>query len=312
MSNIERIIEAIDQYLIRENKLQATPTELSPYLDKIGLLKDSDLRKGKPLRNLLRAKKIPQAYQNGSRWIIPRSKSSNKNKVELFKVKKYKKPEAGKEHKLQIVASLIQKELEKKYDYQAEYVLEFKPDWLKTYPDKENLKTYWEKIELVYKDLTDNQFDLEKKLKSVEQKKLKAKQSFDIWFKEPFNIAIEFDEKQHFNLFRKRTLAHYHNIKIGFNLKEYEKLNNRVVNPGKSGFTKLKSKDPLFPEMTNGDNQDNRIRQRAFRDYLKDISPLANGFNSTIRIPYSVTNGSIKNFSKEELLSIRKYIQTYI
>jgi hypothetical protein len=312
MSNIKNIIEAIDRYLIRENKLEATPTELSPYLDKIGLLKDSELRKGKPLRDLLRKKQIPQAYQNGSRWIIPRSNSSNNNNKVSFKIIKPKKPEFDKEHKLVIVANLIQKELENKFDSKAEYILEYKPEWLRTYPNKENLSRYWEKVKLVYQDLTDNKFNLEENLKSLEQKKLNAKQSFDIWFKEPFNLAIEFDEKQHFNLFRKRTLAYYDNLDIGFNLKEYQILNERVVKPGKSGFTKLKSKDPLFPEMMDGDNQDNRIRQRAFRDYLKDISPLANGFNPTIRIPYSVTNGSIKNFSKEELISIKNYIKSYI
>ena len=312
MSKIESIIVAIDNYLKKENKLEATPTELSPYLDKIGLLKDSESRKGKPLRDLLRKNKIPQAYQNGSRWIIPKSKSDYKNRTKFVETKKNKKSLIVKEHKLLKVANLIQEELEKKYGSKAEYSLEFKPDWLKTYPNKPKLKNYWKQLELVYQDLTDNKLNLEEKLKNLEQKKLNAKQSLDIWFKEPYNLAIEFDEKQHFNIFRKKTLDYYKNLEVGFNLNDYQRLNDRIIKPGKSGFTKLKSNDPLFPEMNEGDNQDNRIRQRAFRDYLKDISPLAQGFKPTIRIPYSITNGNIKDFSKEELLNIKKYIQSFI
>lgn len=312
MSNIESIIEAIDKYLKKENKLEATPTELSPYLHKIGVLKDSESRKGKPFRELLRKNKIPQAYQNGSCWIIPKSKSNYKSKTKSVEARKNKKPEIGKEHKLLKIANLIQEELEKKYGQKAEYTLEFKPEWLKTYPNKSILNNYWKELELLYKDLTDNKFHLEQKLRNLKQKELNRKQSLDIWFKEPYNLAIEFDEKQHFNIFRKKTLAYYENLEVGFNLNDYQKLNDPIIKPGKSGFTKLKSKDPLFPEMDDGDNQDNRIRQRAFRDYLKDVSPLAQGFKPTIRIPYSITNGKIKNFSSEELMNIKRYIRSYI
>tara|TARA_R100000935_G_scaffold55169_1_gene84867 strand:- start:9 stop:971 length:963 start_codon:yes stop_codon:yes gene_type:complete len=320
MSNIESIIEAIDNYLKKENKLEATPTELSPYLHKIGVLKDSESRKGKPLRDLLRKNKIPQAYQNGSRWIIPRSNSNFKNSQKiiaknthkLIEITSNKKAVLSKDHKLLNVAILIKTELEKKYESKAEYILEYKPEWLRTYPNKENLNNYWDRIQLIYEDLTDKKFDLEINLKNLEQSKLNARQSFDIWFNEPYNLAIEFDEKQHFNIFRKKTLAYYEDLEMGFNLNDYQKLNERIIKSGKSGFTKLKSNDPLFPEMNEGDNQDNRIRQRAFRDYLKDISPLAQGFKPTVRIPYSITNGSIKDFSKEELMSIKRYIQSYI
>lgn len=312
MSNIESIIEAIDKYLERENKLEATPTELSPYLQKVGVLKDSESRKGKPLRDLLRKNKIPHAYQNGNRWIIRQSKFSNAKKPKFIASEKFEKPVISKEHKLIKVANLIQKELENKYESKAEYILEFKPRWLKTYPDKENLINHWDRIQNLYNDLTDSKFDLERKLKKLEQKKLNAKQALDIWFKEPYNLAIEFDEKQHFNTYRKRSLEYYDNLEIGFDLKEYKNLNDRITKPGKSGFTKLKSKDPLFPEMNEGEKQDNRTRQRAFRDYLKDISPLSKNFKPTIRIPYTVTNENIKVFSEADLKNIKNYIQDYI
>jgi len=309
---MENIIHWIDSYLEKEKKLEATPTELSPYLDRNGILKDSESRKGKPLRDLLRKNKIPHAYQKGNRWFIPKSRSigSNKN-IEKFP-KSVVIPEVIKEYKLYKIAELIKTELEKKYESKANYIFEYKPVWLKTYPNKEELPEYWERIISVYNQLTNNKFDLENKISSLDNRRLIAKQSFDIWFSEPFNLAIEFDEKQHFNSFRKKTLSYYNGLKLGFNIDEYRILNNRIINPGKSGFTKLKSNDPLFPEMYEGGNQDNRIRQRAFRDYLKDILPLSKGFKPTLRIPSNVTNGNIKDFSKNDLENIKCYIKDYI
>lgn len=81
-----------------------------------------------------------------------------------------------------------------------------------------------------------------------------------------------------------------------------------VIKPGKSGFTRLQSNDPLFPEMLEGEKQDNRIRQRAFRDFLKDLLPVENGFNPTLRIPYQVTNKSINDFTDIEIRNVEKYI----
>lgn len=53
------------------------PVEANAVLAKAGLLKDNDLRKGKPLRDILRKGNIPHAYQavgKGSEWTIPNSK----------------------------------------------------------------------------------------------------------------------------------------------------------------------------------------------------------------------------------------------
>ena len=89
-------------------------------------------------------------------------------------------------------------------------------------------------------------------------------------------------------------------------------MNNKIeIKPGNSGFTRLKSFDPLFPEMLVGEKQDNRIRQRAFRDFLKDLLPLENGFNPTLRIPYHITNNKRKDFTEIEIDNIKSYIKEY-
>ncbi len=59
--------------------------------------------------------------------------------------------------------------------------------------------------------------------------------------------------------------------------------------------------------MNDGDKQDNRIRQRAFRDFLKDVLPLENSVNKTFRIPYIITNKKIKDFNKEDLKNVLIY-----
>ncbi len=159
----------------------------------------------------------------------------------------------------------------------------------------------------LYSALTENKFLLIEKIAELTNKK--QKQSFDIWIGEPFNFAVEFDEKQHFNQFRRTTLNYYDKIDIKFPIQLYKELNNGIeIKPGKSGFTKLKSYDPLFPPMLTGEKQDNRIRQRAFRDFLKDILPIENGYNPTLRIPYHVTNKNINDFTEAEIKNVEKYI----
>lgn len=66
--------------------------------------------------------------------------------------------------------------------------------------------------------------------------------------------------------------------------------------PQTSGFYKLRSQDYLFPPMYESEKQDNRLRQRAFRDFLKDIVPVKLGYNPTVRISSKVTNNRIKDF----------------
>jgi len=316
MPNIDLIIKTIDHYLKLKNKRFTDPVEISQYLDKKGILRDSSSRPGAPLRKLLRKRQIPHAYQDGVKWQIPISNGSHKrlkpvNKVQKPKSSKPKpiKPNAG--HKLTDIAELIVKLLKEKYGNPAEYRLEYKPDWLTSYPSNGivNKTTY---LSDLYAELTDHKLALQDQMELLSERKRRQKQSFDVWFDEPYSFALEFDEKQHFNQFRNITLDYYKTIKVAYPIKLYKELNsNTTINPGKSGFTKLKSNDPLFPELLSGDKQDNRTRQRAFRDFLKDLLPLENGFNPTLRIPYHVTNKKIKDFSQDDLKNIGEYITQY-
>lgn len=76
MANIDQIIRFIDEYLEKNRMSEITPVEANKQLEKAGILRDSEHRPGLPLRNLLRADKIPHAYQDGgkyARWHIPHS-----------------------------------------------------------------------------------------------------------------------------------------------------------------------------------------------------------------------------------------------
>ena len=71
--NVDHIIEGIDLFLETNDIVFTNPVEVSKYLDRKGLLKDSIHRPGKPLRDLLRKGLIRHAFQEGRKWIIPKS-----------------------------------------------------------------------------------------------------------------------------------------------------------------------------------------------------------------------------------------------
>lgn len=76
MQDIKAIIQFLDSYIEHNNIISLTPPEANELLESAGLLKDSSTRKGKPLRDLLRAGELPHAFQdNGkrSKWHIPSS-----------------------------------------------------------------------------------------------------------------------------------------------------------------------------------------------------------------------------------------------
>jgi len=80
MPNIQKIIACLDSYLEKTGKPCVTPKEANEELEKKGLLKDNPSRPGLPLRKLLRAKKIPHAFQEPDRkygrWCIPDSRAT--------------------------------------------------------------------------------------------------------------------------------------------------------------------------------------------------------------------------------------------
>lgn len=212
--------------------------------------------------------------------------------------------------KLLPIAELIKGLLEKEFDEQAGYTLECKKDWLRNIPVDDIYSEFWVEISDVYKSLIDNKWSLDEIIDNKSNSLRYRKAKMDIWFDHPYNFICEFDEKQHFNQYRLVTLEEgYDNLEIAFDYNQYIALcKNSKSKPGTSGFDKLKSKDILFPEMLLGEKQDNRTRQRAFRDYLKDIVPVRLGNNPTVRISYMITNGRIKDFTEEDLENVRRYL----
>jgi len=313
MADIIIIIKAIDEFLEKKHQKFTTPIEINPYLETKGLLNNSSSRPGLPIRKILRKGLIPHAYQIGVKWHIPHSNNKSKKIKPNSNIKSENKTKPKKQiiangHKLTPIGNLIIKLIEKKYGKKPDCFYEYKPDWLLSYPSSNIIENRPE-LSKLYSKLTDNKFSLKEKLAELSYKKLNQKQSYDIWIGEPFNFAVEFDEKQHFNQFRKITLDYYSKIDIKFPLQFYKELNSEIeIKPGKSGFTKLKSNDPLFPEILDGEKQDNRIRQRAFRDFLKDLLPIDNGYNPTLRIPYQITNMNINNFTENDINNVEKYI----
>lgn len=73
--NISAITSYLDDIMKKKRVDYLTPVEANRLLAKRGLLNDSPHRPGLPLRNLLRAKLLPHAFQvggKGSEWRIPR------------------------------------------------------------------------------------------------------------------------------------------------------------------------------------------------------------------------------------------------
>lgn len=72
-SKVDKINEFLQDKLKKENKREVTAVEAAKWLDRAGLLKDSESRRGKPLRDLLRSGKITgQRQESNSRWYIDR------------------------------------------------------------------------------------------------------------------------------------------------------------------------------------------------------------------------------------------------
>lgn len=69
-----KLIQCLDRYMDLNHLSEMSAPAAAEVLEKAGLLKDSDLRKGLPLRDLLRAGEFGEwAYQIGSTWHIKRS-----------------------------------------------------------------------------------------------------------------------------------------------------------------------------------------------------------------------------------------------
>ena len=214
-------------------------------------------------------------------------------------------------NKLQPIAECLSKIFEQSFRFSAPFEFEVKPTWLLSVPDHSVYKDVWGIVSAVYAALIDEQWTLSDRLRDYVDELKVGRQRADIWFSEPYNCIVEFDEKQHFNQFRLRTLEQWSDYgQCSFGYEHYRELcQGSVFAPGTTGFKRLKSVDPLFPPMFNGEDQDNRIRQRAFRDFLKDITPqVVPWVNPTIRISYRITNGRIRDFTAEDFKAVEEYM----
>lgn len=210
--------------------------------------------------------------------------------------------------KLNLIAETIAQVLYDNFQIPSYYVFEKEFDWLTTHPQKKSIKN-WTLIKENYQAVTDKKYDLDDLAENILYTEKNESQYVDIWFSKPYDFIVEFDEKQHFNQFRVSTLKSYKSDWIIGDLNHYREIcEKNTAKPGTSGFQKIKE-NLLFPYFyDNSEKQDNRIRQRAFRDFLKDYLPIENKLNPTLRIPYTVTNKKTKDFNTADLEKLKTYL----
>jgi hypothetical protein len=144
------------------------------------------------------------------------------------------------------------------------------PSWLKR-PGRRECGDSWSLIQRIYADLTEGGV-LPETMPSRERRVVDCVLVVDGDCR-----ILEVDEKQHFNTFRARTLAHYGDaVPVAFPVTEWIAKSDAKTRLEAGGFAK--PRPPLFA----GDG--GRHRQRAFRDALADILPTAHGWLPTLRI----------------------------
>ncbi|MFZ4263654.1 hypothetical protein ACFRAE_16560 [Sphingobacterium sp. HJSM2_6] len=211
--------------------------------------------------------------------------------------------------KLKQIAETISLILNDNFKVQPYYVFEKEFSWLTTHPKKILFKNGWLTIKQKYQSVTDNRFDLDVLEKEILYTEMNENQYVDIWFSEPYNFIVEFDELQHFNQYRLAKLENYNPKWTICDLQYYKEIcKKKIVKAGTSGFKRIKE-NLLFPHFyPDSDIQDNRIRQKVFRDFLKDFLPFQIGLNPTLRIPYTVTNKKIKDFNQYDVDKLKIYL----
>ena len=90
---------------------------------------------------------------------------------------------------------------------------------------------------------------------------------------------IEFDERQHFTGARATTLDYYHGLPVAFDVDAWRaRARSNAGQEPEPGGGFARPCPPLFP------GPGGRHRQRAFRDMLADVLPIARGWRPTARI----------------------------
>lgn len=213
--------------------------------------------------------------------------------------------------KLRPIAERISALLEARFGMPAPFDLEAELAWMPSVPDPQTHRDHWPALKRVYAQLVDAHFDLDEQLIAHADHFRYGAMRVDAFFPAPYSFALEFDEQQHFNRFRALTLEHFPNYRdYSFAYDHYLALCHATPGaPDTTTFTRLKSFDPLFPPLLTGAAQDNRTRQRAFRDFLKDITAsITPNANPTIRINYQLTRGRRGWFESEDLRLVEDHI----
>ncbi|WP_424492727.1 DUF7255 family protein [Salinimicrobium sp. GXAS 041] len=182
---------------------------------------------------------------------------------------------------------------------------------LKSTPLPEQFPNTWHFLAEVYRKINGAELDLDEVIIRNKANLKMSRQEADVLIFSPYLQIVEYDEEQHFNQFRAITLESplYEKWK-SFDLSLYKKLCEKQVKPGskKSGFYFLKSPDPLFPEKPGKEKQDNRLRQRAFRDMVKDAWSIENGWLPVIRIHAQLVGWKRKELNNQDWKILEKYL----
>lgn len=152
---MDKIIKFLDDYLSKSNIESIGAVEANELLAKMGILKDSEDRPGKPLRDLLRKGSLPHAFQiggKGSSWKIPHSSVRINNDSNFSSAKRQEKnisPKQTQENSNKTInISTLKKQLEKaRKNYKPEkvkYLLiaEAPPDSLERFLYYENVSQH--------------------------------------------------------------------------------------------------------------------------------------------------------------------------
>lgn len=218
---------------------------------------------------------------------------------------------SGRGEKLRGMAERIAQQLETRFGQPATFSLEATLDWLPSVPDRAQFAAVWSDLEAIYTALVEERWTLAARLAAHADGLRFGPMRVDAYFDAPYSFIFEFDEEQHFNTHRLHALdaaAFY--SRCAFDVDAYKAAcRARPALPGETSFTRLKSCDPLFPPLLEGAAQDNRTRQRAFRDALKDAAPFAlPHLNPTLRVSWEIAHGKRGYFDERDIEAVLEHL----
>jgi len=185
-------------------------------------------------------------------------------------------------------------------------------DVLRGTPKKHQFPKTWDYLKNAYAKINGFGFDLDERIEEFADSLKMKSQETDVLITSPFTMMVEYDEEQHFNPFRGMTLECGLYVDWnGFPMHLYKDLCDVPEKTGsmKSGFYTLQSADPLFPEREGEERQNNRLRQRAFRDLVKDAWSVEMGWPPVLRIPAFIVDWKRKGLNSSDCTLIKDYIK---